>query len=55
MGEVTALGDVGTQSNESGKMSLPLPLHFGHPVETPERPQLMSKSEDLVVPSLYLP
>lgn len=55
VGEVTALGDVGTQSNESGKMSLPLPLHFGHPVETPERPQLMSKSEDLIVPSLYLP
>lgn len=55
MGEVTAQGDVGTQSSESGKMSLPLSLHFGHPAETPKRLQLMSKSEDLVRPSLYLP
>ena len=55
MGEVTALGDVGTQSSESGKITLPLPSHFRHPAETPERPLLASKSEDLVGPSLYLP
>ena len=54
VGEVTALGD-GSPVSESGGISLPLPSHLGHPAETPERPQLMSKYEELVGPELYLP